>query len=360
MENDLTTLAVAQLLGVSRARVRKLIQEGRLVAKKHGRDLLIQEAALQKFLATGRKKRGRPGAITDKAVSRDAPPHPAAKESASIKIGNGTLYTGDALQILPQLPANHFQSIIADPPYFQVLLDQPWDNTWQSAEDYLEWTQQWVLACKRILKEDGLLFLFGQLGKREHVWLHICSLLAKQMQFHDMLIWDRAVGYNERSDSFTPQYEMILVLRKSADIRPYFDKDAVRVLYPEEKIQTYLRDKRYKNQEARERHLRKGKYATNILRVPSLKGSSREKIGHPSQKPIALIQQLIAASTRPQDSVFDPFLGSGTTAAAAESLGRKWVGIEKDHTYAAMTCQRIAKLNANGAAETQTHRGSGA
>ena len=93
--------------------------------------------------------------------------------------------------------------------------------------------------------------------------------------------------------------------------------------------------------DARELHLRKGKYATNILRVPSLKGSSKEKIGHPSQKPISLINQLILSSTKKGDAVLDPFLGSGTTAAVAEVLGRKWVGIESDAGYVEISRKRI-------------------
>ena len=260
-------------------------------------------------------------------------------------IGNGQIHRGDALDVLPTLQAAQFQSIIADPPYFQVLLDESWDNTWHSADDYLAWTLKWVRECKRVLRPDGLLHIFGQLGKREHVWLHTCSMLAREMQFHDMIIWDRAVGYNERSDSFTPQYEMILVLRHAEDSKPYFDKDAVRIPYEEDRIQTYLKDKRYKDMEARERHLRKGKYATNILRVPSLKGHSTEKIGHPSQKPIALINQLIASSSRKGDTILDPFLGSGTTAEAAQQLGRKWVGIELNRDYVEIAAKRLNGLS---------------
>lgn len=259
-------------------------------------------------------------------------------------VGHGEILAGDALEILPQLPANEFQLIIADPPYFQVLLEEKWDNTWKSPDDYLDWTLKWVRECKRLLRPDGLLYIFGQLGKREHVWLHVCSMLAKEMQFHDMIIWDRAVGYNERYDSFTPQYEMVLALRQAANSQPYFDKDAVRLPYEEDKIQTYLRDKRYKDKDARELHLRKGKYATNILRVPSLKGASKEKIGHPSQKPIALINHLILSSTRKGDAVLDPFLGSGTTAASAEELGRRWTGVELSPMYREIAEKRIAGI----------------
>lgn len=259
----------------------------------------------------------------------------------AIEVGSGIIYVGDALSILTTLESSQFQLIIADPPYFQVLLGEKWDNMWQSSDAYLDWTVKWVRECKRLLRQDGLLYIFGQLGKREHIWLHTCSLLAKEMQFHDMLIWDRAVGYNERYDSFTPQYEMILVLRQAANSKPYFDKGAVRLPYNEERIQSYLRDKRYKDKEAREKHLRKGKYATNILRIPSLKGSSKEKIGHPSQKPIALINELILSSSRQNDWVLDPFLGSGTVAAAAQALDRKWIGIELDRDYAELSKRRI-------------------
>jgi DNA modification methylase len=264
-----------------------------------------------------------------------------AGQGEVVRVGGGEIHVGDLLEVLPGLEAESFQLIIADPPYFRVLEGQGWDNLWGSPEEYLEWTVEWVRACRRVLRPDGLLYVFGQLGKREHVWLHSCSLLAREMRFHDMIIWDRAVGYNERSDSFTPQYEMILALRREGEGRVFFDKDAVRLPYEEETIQTYLRDKRYKDMGAREKHLRKGKYATNILRVPSLKGISKEKVGHPSQKPLALVRQLVASSSRAGDRVLDPFFGSGTTGVVAGELGRRWVGIELDGGYVEMAEERI-------------------
>lgn len=260
------------------------------------------------------------------------------------------LILGDALQEIPALPDDHFQSIIADPPYFQVLLEESWDNQWASADAYLDWLSDWLRLCRPKLRADGLVFLFGQHGKREHTWLHACSRLCREWTFHDLIVWDRAVGYNDRSDSFTPQYEMILVLRKSPDLAPYFDKDAVRVPYDEQTIATYLRDKRYKDLAAREAHLRKGKYATNILRVPSLKGIAKEKVGHPSQKPIRLIEMMVLAATRPGDCVLDPFAGSGTTAAACVRHGRRSVGIELAPAYAELARRRLADTLAELAA----------
>jgi site-specific DNA-methyltransferase (adenine-specific) len=135
---------------------------------------------------------------------------------------------------------------------------------------------------------------------------------------------------------------MILVLRKGGKVK--FNKGAVRESYSSEKIQSYLRDKRYKDRDARLRHLLAGKYATNLLRVPSLKGSSKEKCGHPSQKPIELISKLIACSTDAGDVVLDPFLGSGTTAVVAQVLGRRWLGIENNPLYVELAQQRIDRF----------------
>ena len=248
---------------------------------------------------------------------------------------------GDACAELRRLPAGSAQVVIADPPYCNVLVNEGWDTQWKTAEAYLEWSQAWVAESLRVLRDNGLCFIFVQLGKREHVFIHLMSALCRQHQFHDLLIWDRAVGYNERRDSFTPAYEMILVLRKGEAVK--FNKDAVREPYSAEKIDAYLRDKRYKDREARLSHLVAGKFSTNLLRVPSLKGTSKEKCGHPSQKPVDLISKLIACASDPGDLVVDPFLGSGTTAVVATALGRQWLGIEINPIFVEMTQQRLAK-----------------
>src|SRR5580704_2102998 len=104
----------------------------------------------------------------------------------SVKLGNGIIHHGDVLNVLNEYDENQFQLIIADPPYFQVLLEHEWDNIWKNEQEYLDWTREWVKSCKRVLRHDGLLYIFGQLGKREHIWLHVCSMLASDMQFHDM------------------------------------------------------------------------------------------------------------------------------------------------------------------------------
>lgn len=256
-------------------------------------------------------------------------------------IALNTIVQGDTIEIMRDLNSGSVQAVIADPPYYNVLKED-WDTQWEQVSDYLEWSQVWVSHCIRILRDDGLCFICGQLGKREHGFLHLMSQLCLKYQFHDLIVWDRVVGYNERRDSLTPAYEMILVLRKSNSVK--FRKDRVRIPYDAKTIETYLRDKRYKDRDARLKHLLEGKYATNILSVPSLKGSSKEKCGHPSQKPVELVKKLVLMSSDKGDVVLDPFLGSGTTAVVAEETGRSWIGIEKDTKYCQMAQKRINNL----------------
>lgn len=246
------------------------------------------------------------------------------------------------MQVMASLPSNCTRLVVADPPYFNVLCDEAWDTSWKTEDEYLDWTLQWIKFAMRLLVPGGLLYCFGQVGKREHVFLHLMSKVSITHQFHDLVVWDRVVGYNDRRDSWTPAYEMALVLRKEG-AQPYFDKDAVREPYDATTIARYARDKRYKNPEARMEHLQKGKYATNLWRVPSLKGAGREKVGHPSQKPLALVERIIRSSSLSGDTVLDPFLGSGTTAVAAQRLGRRWIGIEQCPDYVAMARKRLSQ-----------------
>ncbi|HEX9997877.1 MAG TPA: site-specific DNA-methyltransferase [Abditibacterium sp.] len=254
-----------------------------------------------------------------------------------------TIHTANCLDWMAQIANGSVHLVVADPPYFRVQLQHEWDNQWPDEAAYLDWSMQWLREAMRALVPGGLLYVFGQVGKREHVWMHLQSRACAEFGFHDLIIWDRAVGYNERRDSFTPAYEMILVFCK-AGASPRFDKDAVREAYDQKTQAIYLKDARYKNLEARREHLKRGKYATNVWRIPSLKGSSKEKLGHPTQKPLALIERLIASSSREGDVVFDPFCGSGTTLFAAKKHKRDYLGIEINAEYADLARRRLENL----------------
>ncbi len=74
------------------------------------------------------------------------------------------IYQGDCREKLDMFDANTFQAIIADPPYFQVLLGEDWDNQWRTEEDYLNWTEDWIKKSAKLLKDDGLFLSLGNLA----------------------------------------------------------------------------------------------------------------------------------------------------------------------------------------------------
>jgi DNA modification methylase len=270
---------------------------------------------------------------------KNNPSSPRSRKcSTDIEVKRGRMICGDALAELQKIPGGSVQLVVADPPYFQVL-DHDWDQQWPDAPAYLDWSLTWLGETMRVLRQDGLIYCFGQLGKREHTFLHLMSAATRRWQFHDLITWDRVVGYNERRDSFTPATELILVLRKSA--KPKFNKAAVREPYDQATIKEYLRDKRYQDQAARRRHLTAGKFATNLWHIPSLKGRSAEKCGHPAQKPLKLIERIVLSSSEPGDLVMDPFMGSGTTAVVAEQHQRRWLGIEMNPAYIRIAKHRL-------------------
>ena len=257
-------------------------------------------------------------------------------------IETNLIHHADCLDVLPQIEPASVGLIVADPPYFRVLKES-WDNQWPDEAAYLDWSAAWLREAMRTLVPGGLCFIFGQVGKREHVWLHLMSRVCSEFEFHDLIIWDRAVGYDRR-DSFSPAYEQILVLKQSG-APPRFDKDAVREPYDAATRARYLRDRRYLDKEKRRDYLEKGKFATNLWRVPSLKGSSKEKVGHPTQKPLAVLEKIIASSSRAGDIVLDPFCGSGSTLVVAQKLKRRFIGIEADEKWVLCARARIELTN---------------
>ncbi len=249
------------------------------------------------------------------------------------------VHHADCLDVLPAIEMASVGLVVADPPYFRVLKES-WDNQWPDEAAYLDWSLAWLRLVMRTLMPGGLCYIFGQVGKREHVWLHLMSRATAEFEFHDLIIWDRAVGYDRR-DSFSPAYEQILVLKQSGALSR-FDKDAVREPYNAETQVRYLKDRRYLDKDKRRDYLEKGKFATNLWRVPSLKGTSHEKVGHPTQKPLALLERIITSSSRAGDVMLDPFCGSGSSLVAAQKLGRRFIGIEADEKW--VSCARTRTL----------------
>ncbi|MCW5934447.1 MAG: site-specific DNA-methyltransferase [Fimbriimonadia bacterium] len=229
------------------------------------------------------------------------------------------LYCGDAAEIMARLPAESIDLIIADPPYN---LGKKYGNnrdlrTW---EEYEAFTRNWLSEAKRILKPTGSLYVF--MGFRFIARLY--TLLEDEfgLFFNGWITWHYTQGMG-RKNGFSPRHEDILYFTKSENF--IFNLDAVRV------PQKYYR----------ERNNMIGANPGDVWQFSHVHYCSAERTLHPTQKPEALMERMILASSNPAGVVLDPFVGSGTTCKVARVLNRQWMGIDLNPDYIQMSQERI-------------------
>lgn len=215
-----------------------------------------------------------------------------------------TIYLGRAEDVLPTLPKASIDLVATDPPYGMNYRSNMGQNFGPIANDdgSLDWDA--VLAqCIRVLRPKRHLYVFGALGFGD-----------APIAGHISLIWDKAnIGMGDLSLPWAPQHEPI-------DFGVYIPSKANRA----------------DGAGGLTARLRKG----SIIRVgrPNSRGVHR----HPTEKPVALMRQLIESSSCVGETVLDPFLGSGSTVVAAALSGRRCIGIELDEKYAELAAKRAA------------------
>lgn len=230
--------------------------------------------------------------------------------------------TCDCRALLAQIPDRSIQLIVCDPPYNLALAD------WDSHADYLSWAAGWLAECERVLSDSGSLVLFGGLQYQAEAGSgDLLTLLAhlrqhSRLRLVNLIIWNYPNGISAQR-FFANRHEEIAWFAKSP--RYVFDLDAVREPYDDATCERYLRDKRL-----RPDSVRRGRNPTNVWQLPRLNGNARERVGHPTQKPAALIRRLVRALSFPGAIVLDPFAGSGVTCRVAIEEGRHSLSADAD------------------------------
>ena len=269
--------------------------------------------------------------MTDKLNSvRDALGAPEFAE------GDLLVYRGDALELLDKLPKSLIDLTITSPPYN---IGKQYE-TKRDLDDYVDWCQQWIKLIHGITGPVGAFWLnVGYLsvaGKAKA--MPIPYLLWDRVDFFlvQEIVWNYGAGVAARR-SFSPRNEKFLWYVKSEDDY-VFHLDAVRdpdVKYPLQK----------KNGKLKCNPL--GKNPTDVWQFPKVTSgrnrSSVERTPHPAQFPLAVVDRIVKACSRPGDVVLDPFLGSGTTAEAALRNGRSVVGFEIREDYVEIARKRVAQ-----------------
>jgi len=228
----------------------------------------------------------------------------------------------DCLQTLRKLPDSSVQLVICDPPYnIQVAV-------WDDLGHYVDWAGKWLAEVERVLSPSGNFVLFGGLQYQGEAGSGDLLSLMGWMRRHssmllaNLIIWNYPNGMSAQR-FFANRHEEIAWFAKTP--KYYFDLDAVRRRLDPKVLEIYKRDKRLNAE-----NLEKGINPTNVWKIPRLNGNSKERVGHPTQKPKQLIERLVRSLSFPGSTVVDFFAGSGVTARVAIETGRHSISSDAD------------------------------
>jgi len=244
-----------------------------------------------------------------------------------------TILQGDCMAEMARLPDKSVDMIFADPPYNLQLggdlfrpegsrvdaVDDEWDK-FESLAAYDGFTRDWLEQARRILKDDGTIWVIGSY----HNIYRVGSLLQDaDFWILNDIVWRKSNPMpNFRGTRFTNAHETLIWCAKDEKARYTFNYRAMKAMNDDLQMRSdWL--------------------------LPICAGSERVKgddgsKAHPTQKPEALLYRILLACTKPGDVVLDPFFGTGTTGAVARRLGRRWIGIEKETSYVKVARERIA------------------
>jgi modification methylase len=254
-----------------------------------------------------------------------------------------SIIKGDCVAALEALPDKSVDAIFADPPYNlqlggtlhrpdQSLVDAV-DNEWDqfaSFEVYDAFTRAWLLACRRVLKPNGTIWVIGSYHNIFRV-----GAMMQDLNFWLLndIVWRKTNPMpNFKGRRFQNAHETMIWASKDAKAKSYtFNYEALKASNDDVQMRS---DWLFPICSGGER----------------LKGDDGKKV-HPTQKPESLLARVIMASTKPGDVILDPFFGTGTTGAVAKRLGRNFVGIEREQDYIDAAAERIAAVEPLGKAE---------
>jgi site-specific DNA-methyltransferase (adenine-specific) len=245
---------------------------------------------------------------------------------------------GDCTRVLRTLPDASVDLVVTDPPY--AIAKAEWDE-FESLEAYVEWCDRWLAEVARVLAPHGSAYVCGF----SEILADVKARSARRFAGCRWLIWYYRNKANLGRD-WGRSHESILHLRREA-VR--VDVDAVRIPYNGHTTRYPARvqavSSQYGGGKRRDRWEPNplGAKPRDVIEVPVICNGMAEKTPHATQKPEALIEKLILASSAPGQLVVDPFVGSGTTAVVAARLGRRWIAGDADARYVGLTRERLLR-----------------
>lgn len=258
------------------------------------------------------------------------------KEKENSMIQTNTILQGDSISVMRQLPDKCIDVIFADPPYFMQLggelfrpdashvdaVTDDWDK-FDNFASYDSFTQEWLFEARRILKDNGTLWVIGSYHNIFRVGYHLQNLGFWML---NDIVWVKANPMpNFKGTRFTNAHETLIWCSKSDKSKYTFNYESMKAF-------------------------NEGTQMRSDWHLPICNGSERlkDETGkkvHTTQKPEGLLYRIILSSTNPGDVILDPFFGTGTTGAVAKKLGRRYIGIERESTYIKYAEQRLKGIS---------------
>ena len=241
------------------------------------------------------------------------------------------IINGESLKVLKKIPSKTFDLVFADPPYNMQIgeklkrpdnskvhgVNDKWDQ-FLNFKHYDEFSKEWLKECKRILKDNGSMWVIGTYHNIFRLGYHIQNL--NYWILNDVIWRKNNPMPNFKGTRFTNAHETLIWASKSKKSKYTFNYQSLKCLNDDLQMRSDW-----------------------IL--PICNGKERLKKNgkkiHSTQKPEALLHRIILATTNKGDLICDPFIGTGTSAVVAKKLGRKYFGIEKDKKYFGAANKRI-------------------
>ncbi|MHA0305799.1 DNA-methyltransferase [Mesomycoplasma ovipneumoniae] len=233
---------------------------------------------------------------------------------------NLKIICGNAIEELKKIESKSINLIVTDPPYN---LNKDYGNNKDNLEfeEYLEFSRQWLTEAKRVLKDDGTIYIF--MGMRYISYIY--SILEKElnMHFNSWITWFYTQGIG-KTKGFSPRHDDILMFTKHKS-KFTFNLDDIRV---PQKFYRSINNMR-------------GSNPGNVWQFSHMHYCNKNRKKHPTQKPEALYERMILASSNENDIVLDPFVGSGTMLRVCQQTNRRGIGIEINEEYVQMCKERL-------------------
>ena len=290
-------------------------------------------------------------------------------------LDSNRLFWGDNLHVMRMLPSNSIDLIYIDPPFFSgqnynvIFGDQnevrSFTDIWEGGmPSYLIWLNARLLEMKRLLKPTGSLYVHLDWHASHYVKIELDKIFGYD-NFRNNIVWHYPGRERSSTNKFQSKHDNILFYSKSEDtkinpVKVQWDRES-RIKSLRRKIHTDENGKQWfwetrgqamgieKYKRDLNEYLEKGGALNDVWDdIQFLRGNHPERVGYPTQKPGALLERIIAASSNEGDVVADFFCGGGTTPTAAQKLNRRWIACDQSRVAVAITQGRLESLFEDG------------